>query len=241
MTETKLKWECTVSDSKGGLPVIIVAAGSSTRMGKNKQFLEIGSIPVIARTMLAFQICDRISRIILVTRAEDIFTMQTLGNKYSITKLTDIVCGGKCRGESVLNGFERLEDKEDKVLIHDGARPLVSSRVITGVAEALDKCLAVTCGVKVKDTIKEIDDSGKVVKTLVRDSLFAVQTPQGVHKKEYLEAVNNAEDITVFTDDMSVMESAGYEVFTTEGDYKNIKITTPEDIFSATGFLEDEE
>ncbi len=241
MIETKLKIEFTVKDNVSGIPVIIVAAGSSTRMGTNKQFLEIAGIPVIARTLQAFQNCEVVSRIILVTRAEDIFSLQSLGSVYGISKLSDIVCGGNSRQESVLKGFERLAKDEKNVLVHDGARPLVSDKVITSVAAALENHSAVTCAVKVKDTIKQIDENGKVIKTLIRDSLVAVQTPQGVRKDEYLNAVEKAEDVSVFTDDMSVMESAGFDVFTVEGDYKNIKITTPEDIPAAVGFLEVEE
>jgi len=241
MTELKPALEFTVCENDGGIPVIIVAAGSSTRMGKNKQFLEIGGIPVIARTLMTFENCSSISRIILVTRAEDIFTLQSMGTRYGISKLSDIVCGGDSRQQSVLNGFERLSKDEKSVLIHDGARPLVSGMVISSVAEALKEYPAVTCAVKVKDTIKQVDENGKVIKTLQRDSLVAVQTPQGVRVEEYLGAVKNIGDVSLMTDDMSVMESAGFTVCTVEGDYKNIKITTPEDISTAEAFLEEEE
>jgi len=241
MIETKPKIEYSILEEKDAMPVIIVAAGNSTRMGSNKQLMTVRNIPVIVRTLMAFQGCESVSRIILVTRAEDIFVMQSLADEYGISKLSDIVCGGKNRPESVLNGFARLSQNEETVLIHDGARPLVTSRVICSVADALKERVAVTCAVKVKDTIKQVDENGKVVKTLLRDSLVAVQTPQGVKTKEYLDAINKAEDISVFTDDMSVMESAGYDVYTVEGDYKNIKITTYEDILSAEGFLEEEE
>lgn len=237
MTEVLPKMEFTVTEEKAKLPVIIAAAGSSSRMGTNKQLLEIGSIPVIARTMLAFERCDIISRIILVTRAEDIFTLQMLGKKYGISKLSDIVCGGSSRAESVLNGFKQLTDSETAVLIHDGARPFVTDKIITSVADGLKEHLAVTCAVKVKDTIKQVDKNGKVITTPDRDSLVAVQTPQGVRVKEYVAAANSAKDISVFTDDMSVMESAGHSVYTVEGSYKNIKITTPEDVLSAEVFL----
>lgn len=241
MTEVKPKLEFSLCEEAGSIPVIIVAAGSSTRMGKNKLFLEIGSVPVIARTLMAFQNCNIVSRIILVTKAEDIFTLQSMATRYGISKLSDIVCGGDSRQESVLKGCERLAEDEKKLLIHDGARPLVSDRVITRVADSLDKYYAVTCAVKVKDTIKQVDSTGKVINTPARESLVAVQTPQGVRKDEYLNAINKAEDISKFTDDMSVMESAGYDVYTVEGDYKNIKITTIEDIPAAEAFLEEEE
>ena len=127
------------------------------------------------------------------------------------------------------------------MLIHDGARPLVSGRVITAVVDALKECAAVTCAVKVKDTIKQVDNAGKVIGTLPRESLVSVQTPQGVKVEEYLNAANNAGDVSVFTDDMSVMESAGFEVMTVEGDYKNIKITTKEDLKTAECFLQEEQ
>lgn len=241
MTETKPKIEFSLSPQSGSVPVIVVAAGSSSRMGKNKQLIEIGGMPVIVRTLRAFENCNKISRIILVTRAEDIFTLQTFSSKYNISKLSDIVCGGANRQESVLNGFQRLAEDDKKVLIHDGARPLVTDKVITDVIEALEKYSAVTCAVKLKDTVKQIDESGKVIKTLDRNSLVAVQTPQGVWKEEYLSAVDKAEDVSGFTDDMSVMESAGHSAYITEGDYKNIKITTPEDIIAAEGYLGEEE
>ena len=241
MTETKLKLEYSMENNTDAVPVIIVAAGSSSRMqGINKQFLEVGGMPVIVRTLLKFQNCSAVSRIILVTRAEDIFSLQMLGTNYNITKLSDIVCGGNSRQESVLKGFERLAEDERAVLIHDGARPFVSESIIVSVAEKLKEHFAVTCAVKVKDTIKQVDENGKVIKTLDRNTLVSVQTPQGVRKAEYLSSVEKAGDVSAFTDDMSVMEYGGYEVYTTAGSYKNIKITTPEDILIAEGFLEEE-
>lgn len=242
MIETDLKLEYKINElNEDAIPVIIVAAGNSTRMGQNKQFMEIYSVPVIARTLLAFQNSEYISKIILVTKAEDIFIMQSLCSKYGIDKISDIVGGGDSRQESVLKGFERLSDSDKCVLVHDGARPLITNKVIGDVATALKIHKAVTCAVKVKDTIKVVDKNGKVVNTPDRSTLVSVQTPQGIHKNEYLESVKNAKDISVFTDDMSVMESAGFDVYTVDGDYKNIKITTPEDILSAEAFLGEEE
>ncbi len=235
VTETKLEYQLCNTEARG-LPVIIVAAGSSSRMqGVNKQLLEIGGMPVIARTMLAFEKSSWVKNIILVVRTEDLFDMQLLAERYNISKLTDIVCGGATRQESVLKGFERIGD-DAAVLIHDGARPLVSEEIICSVAKALKKYAAVTCAVKVKDTVKQVDSDGKIVKTLDRNSLVAVQTPQGVWVKEYLEAAERMSDVSGFTDDTSLMEAAGYEAYTTEGSYKNIKITTPEDVLMAESF-----
>lgn len=237
-TELKLQYKINESETKA-IPVIIVAAGNSTRMGANKQFMEIMGVPVIARTLMAFENSPSVSRIILVAKADDIFELQRLKTKYCISKVGDIVCGGSCRQESVLNGFQRLSADEKEVLIHDGARPLVTDEIIVSVAKALNGYSAAACGVRVKDTLKQVDESGKIIKTVDRNSVFAVQTPQGVKKEEYLTAVKNV-DLSAVTDDMSIMELAGYTCFMTEGSYKNIKITTPEDIVFAENFLKEE-
>ena len=242
MEKTELKLQYEISEkSESGIPVIVVAAGASSRMqGTNKQLALLGGIPVLIRTLSVFEKSKDISNIILVVRDEDLFEIQMLCTKYMISKVSDIVCGGKTRQESVLKGFARLKESDNAVLIHDGARPFVDSTIINSVATALENCNAVTCGVKVKDTIKEIDQNGKVVKTLSREKLVSVQTPQGVTVKEYLKAAQSV-DVSILTDDMSVMEAAGYEVTVVEGSYKNIKITTKEDIVMAEGFLSEEE
>ena len=233
MNKTELKLEYSLSQNMGTVPVIVVAAGASSRMkGTNKQLAEIGGVPVIVKTLQKFENNKNISNIILVTRDEDIFTIQMLCEKYMITKLSDIVCGGKNRQESVLKGFARLPENATKVLIHDGARPFVSDAVIDSVIDGLNNYSAVTCGVKVKDTIKRVSDNGVVEETLNRESLMAIQTPQGVAVCEYLKAAENV-DISIFTDDTSIMEAAGHKVLIVEGDYKNIKITTKEDLILA--------
>ena len=143
-TETVLKYE--VSEvPKDGIPAIIVAAGSFTRMeGVNKQLAEISGIPVIVRTLMAFENSSLVSSIILVVRPDDVFSMQLLTEKYGITKLTDIVCGGNCRQESVVKGLSRISVTAEKVLIHDGARPLVDGDTIERVVKGLDSFSAVT-------------------------------------------------------------------------------------------------
>ena len=109
-TETALKYEVAENNNQG-LPVIVVAAGSFTRMkGVNKQLAEIGGMPVVIRSLMAFEQSDKISNIILVVRGDDIFSMQLLTEKYNITKLSDIVCGGANRQESVLKGLARVGD-----------------------------------------------------------------------------------------------------------------------------------
>lgn len=242
MTELKPKLEFTVNAHKGSVPVIIVAAGSSSRMqGTNKQFSCLLGVPVIARSLLAFENHKGISNIILVVRDEDIFEMQMLAKKYGITKLSDIVCGGNSRQESVKKGLARVDKSATKVLIHDGARPLVTDEIIDGVINGLDSYKAVTCGVQVKDTVKIVDPNGIVEKTVPRELLVAVHTPQGVILKDYKNAIENLESIETFTDDTSIMEAAGHKVFISKSNYKNIKITTPEDIAVAEILLSGED
>ncbi len=241
LAELKLDFEFC-SESEKSLPVIIVAAGNSTRMqGINKQFLTLGGIPVISKTMLAFENSSLISRIILVAKESDIPRLQLLAEKYSVSKLTDIVVGGENRQQSAQNGLSRLTEDEKKVLIHDGARPFVNNIIIENVCTALEEFPAVTCGVKLKDTIKQINSDGTVAKTLKRDELFSVQTPQGVWANEYREALARFGDLSAFTDDTSIMEAAGHTVKCVEGSYHNIKITTSEDIAVAEGYILSEE
>lgn len=240
LTETKLKYEVAeLKDKK--LPVIIVAAGNSTRMGTNKQFMRISGLPVIARTLAAFENADIIDRIILVVKADDIFSFEILVKKYGFQKVTDIVSGGNTRAESVQKGIERLAFNDTRVLIHDGARPLVSERIINSVANALKVHQAVSCAVKVKDTIKQVDKNGKIIRTLDRESLYAMQTPQGVRVSDYLEAISKIGNVSAFYDDTSIMEAANYDCYCVEGSYKNIKITTPDDIEAAESYLKEED
>lgn len=240
-TETVLKYE--VSEiPENGIPAIIVAAGSFTRMeGVNKQLAEISGIPVIIRTLMAFENSNLVSSIILVVRADDVFSVQLLTEKYGITKLTDIVCGGNCRQESVVKGLSRVSVTAEKVLIHDGARPLVDGETIERVAKGLDSFSAVTCAVPIVDTVKRVDTNGQVLETLNRDGLVSVQTPQGVRVTDYKSALEKAEDLSAFTDDMSIMEKAGFKVLTVMGSRDNIKITTKRDISFAESLLEERE
>lgn len=241
MVKTDFKLEYTTSNTSEHYPVIIVAAGNSSRMkGVNKQFFEIGGMPIIARTMSAFQNSSLISRIILVTKEEFVADMQKIALKYNISKLTDVVVGGSDRFSSVLSGVKCLTDNEEKVLIHDGARPFVNSVIIGNVCAALQNYDAAVCAVPLKDTVKSINSDGTVNHTPDRSKIFSVQTPQGVDVKLYKTAAENISDTSVITDDASVMELSGYSVKIVDGDYKNIKITTPEDVIWAEAFLKGE-
>ncbi len=242
MAVTELKLEYEVSKTKTeGIPVIIAAAGASRRMcGENKQFSLLSGIPVLARTLLAFENSEEISSIIVVTSKESINDVQLLAQKYMIEKITDIVSGGESRAESVKCGINCLDKKQTKVLIHDGARPLIDSTTISRVVNALEQHKAVCPAVPVKDTLKTVVND-EVNETLNREKIVSVQTPQGVWVSEYREALGKLEDIACFTDDMSVMEAMGFKSVVVMGSYRNIKITTPEDLIIASAFIESEE
>ena len=239
-TEFKLDYS-DVSLKENALPVIVVAAGSFMRMGGiHKQLTSLCGIPVIIRSLMAFENSPYISGIVLVVREEDALTMQRLCDEYSISKLTDIVPGGSDRHGSVMNGIKRLSGKEKYVLIHDGARPLVTTEIIAGAVNGLKDADATVCAVKVNDTVKLSEDGEKVDRTVDRKNLYLAQTPQGVDVGKYKAACERFGNGN-FTDDASVMEQAGYTVKITEGSSRNIKITTPSDIKIAEMYIKGDE
>ncbi len=225
--------------------VIIVAAGNASRMsGQNKILADILGEPVIVRTIKAFEQVAFVSDIVIVTRADMVLDIENLISSFSLSKVTDIVVGGASRQESVRNGFEVLKDREDikNVLIHDGARPLVTKKVIENVVLGAEEFGAAIPTVPAKDTVKKIGALGKVTETLNRSELCLVQTPQGFSLECYKKSLEAAgEKLSEFTDDSGVVENAGYSVYTTHGDYNNIKITTPEDLSIARAILSVEE
>lgn len=218
--------------------VIIVSAGSSTRMqGQNKQLALVGGIPVAARSMMAFEKCESVAEIIVVTRTEDIETMKQLAEQYNITKLSCIVPGGNTRQESVLNGVRKISDDTKMIAVHDGARPLVTPENIERTIADARVFSGAVLGVPVKDTIKTVSD-GLITDTPPRSSLYITQTPQVFKRSVYLRAVEFASrNYLDFTDDCQLAEAIGVKVCMTTGDYKNIKITTPEDIAIAEAIL----
>lgn len=241
MTETLLKYTAVKESDSGKVSVIVVCGGSSSRMGGiDKMFAEIKGIPVCIRSCLAFQNCDSVSDIVIVTRRENILKMQQLCGTFKLTKVSDIVEGGNCRQQSVANGLKQLTDYTDTVLIHDGARPFVKNDCIERVIEKAREFSAVTCAVPLKDTVKIVREDGLVTATPDRSIMQAVQTPQGFDYNLYKSAVEaNTEHLEDFTDDCSIVEAHGFPVYTCMGDYTNIKITTAEDLRIAEVFAED--
>lgn len=217
---------------------VIVSAGNSTRMGGvNKQFLEINGMPVIAHSISAFQKSEYINEIVVVTRFQDILPIKELVKSYGFSKVDSIVCGGDTRQKSVLNGLDCISDKTDFIAIHDGARPLVTDKVIKDTLAVAVETGAATTGVSVVDTIKCVNDKNEILSTPERAYLKAVQTPQIFNKELYLKAVENVLDSDNFTDDCKLIEAYGHIVTVVEGDYENIKITTPNDVNIAESYF----
>lgn len=217
---------------------VIVAAGSSRRMGgENKLLLEIDGVPVLARTLSAFQKCAAIRDIVLVCREQDIMPYTELAKAFSIDKLCTVTRGGETRTESVLAGITAAPENAVLVAVHDGARPLVSEAVITEAVTTAAEYGAAAPVVPVKDSIKRIKD-GNIAADVARDTLAAVQTPQVFRKDLLCRALTSAAERGYsFTDDCAAVESLGTIVKATHGSYQNIKITTPEDILVAEALL----
>lgn len=217
---------------------VIVSAGNSTRMGGiNKQFLEIKGIPVLIHTLMVFNNAECIDEIVVVTRESDIGEVEKLLSTYGINKVVRVVKGGETRQISVLNGVNATSKNTDIIVIHDGARPLVTEKVITETLKCAISFGAAATGVKVKDTVKQVDDNNNIVATPDRAYLRFIQTPQIFYKALYLEAVNSVENSKNFTDDCMLIEAFGKIVKFVDGDYENIKITTPEDVELAENYL----
>ena len=214
---------------------VIVAAGSSRRMGgENKLLLEIDGVPVLARTLSAFQKCAAIRDIVLVCREQDIMPYTELAKAFSIDKLCTVTRGGETRTESVLAGITAAPENAVLVAVHDGARPLVSEAVITEAVTTAAEYGAAAPVVPVKDSIKD----GNIAADVARDTLAAVQTPQVFRKDLLRRALTSAAERGYsFTDDCAAVESLGTIVKATHGSYQNIKITTPEDILVAEALL----
>lgn len=217
---------------------VIVAAGNASRMGGiDKVMAELRGEPMIVRTVRAFQDCDAISEIVIVTRPDLILPISQLCRE--MPKVKAVVAGGKSRQESVNLGLNALSDKVKLAAIQDGARPLITWQVIDRVVRAAHTHGAAIPCVPVKDTIK-VGSGGVVKETPDRATLFAAQTPQVFDFGLLRAALKKAEleDYAV-TDDASAVEYMGMNVKIVEGDERNIKVTTPMDLKIAEMLLEE--
>lgn len=238
-TVAEFKLDYSIIDENNSVAALIVAAGSSSRMkGTNKLFAPLLGIPVLARTLLAFEKNYEINKIIISAAKENIADVEKICSEYNISKLTDIVQGGNTRMESVLAAAKTADSGSDFYAIHDGARPLISDKVINRTISAAKIYGAAVPAVPLKDTVKRINKELFVIDTPAREEFMAVQTPQVISSKIFLPLIERACSLhATVTDDCSLVEEAGKEVKVVEGDYKNIKITTPEDIAIAEAIL----
>ncbi len=221
---------------------IIVAGGSGSRMGSTttKQMMELCGIPVVVRTILAFENANCIKDIIIVARADEKAAYKEFIHKYSLKKIRRVVAGGDTRQQSVLNGFKAVSDNCDFVAIHDGARCLVTPDNIEKVLYEARCHEAASAAAPVKDTVKITNSEGFVVSTPDRSNVWTAQTPQIFRADLYRAAAFYALRLGYeATDDNALVEFLGSKVKMVDCGYRNIKITTPEDIHIAKVLLKE--
>lgn len=223
------------------ISAIIVAGGSGSRMGTStkKQYLKIKDKEILVYTVECFQNMPEIQEIIVVTGKEDIaYVEKLLKDTYKLDKVSCIVAGGKERQDSVYNGIQAADEKSEYLVIHDGARPLITKEAVRAGLDMAYAHRASIIAVPVKDTIKIVSKEGKVEATPDRSSLWSVQTPQIFEKELIIHAHEYAKEHGLsVTDDSMLVEAIGVPVYIVEGAYTNIKITTPEDLIIAEKML----
>lgn len=218
---------------------LVAAAGSSARMGgENKLLLPLDGVPVLVRTLAAFQVTGCVDEIIVAAREEDILEISQLCRTYGLTKCTKVIRGGESRVHSVLLAALEASPDTELLAVQDGARPLVTPDLIDRVVAAAARCGAAAPAVAVKDTVKAAGKDGAVEETLDRSRLRAVQTPQVFQAGLLKAALQSAlEQEAPVTDDASAVERLGKVVFLVEGEEENLKITTPLDLTVAEAVI----
>ena len=210
---------------------IVVSGGNSVRMGQNKQFICLNGMETIALSIRVFESVEEVKETVVVTRCEDLERVKQLCHNYGFKKVSAVVGGGETRQQSVRNGIRATSEQAEYYAIHDGARPLVLQKDVQRVIADAVHYGAASLGVPVKDTIKQISDSGMIVQTLDRSALYITQTPQVFERSLYLKGLALSQERSLeFTDDCQLAELVGADVYMTKGSYTNIKLTTPEDV-----------
>lgn len=210
--------------------VVVVAAGNSTRMGRDKLMLPLCGVPILARTLTALNGCRAVDEIIVVTQKEKLEEVGAMRETYALNKLKKIVIGGATRTESALAGVSEADRRAKIICIHDGVRPFVTDELVEDVVHYAVLYQAAAPALPVKDTIKRAE-AGVVLETPDRAGLFAVQTPQAFHADIIKGALTKAvTDGKTYTDDCAAVEALGVRTFLSRGNEENIKITTPADL-----------
>lgn len=230
-----LKFKTTAPDF---CSAVVLAAGNSQRMGKDKILMPIGGAPVIAHTLKALQSSDIIDEIVIVTKYECIQEIADICNEHGISKASRVIRGGKTRLESALIGVSNVSEKATLIAIHDGARPFVTEKLIDRVVHAAKTHSAAAPAVTASDTVRLLNSKGAVTATPDRDLVALVQTPQVFLAELIKAALTRAMDKGFrVTDDCSAVEAMGYKVTIVAGEADNIKLTTTRDIYAAEGIL----
>ena len=218
---------------------IIPAAGQGTRMQAKvaKQYLLLNRKPVLDHTLRTFASCELIDSIILVVPASDVEGMRSQYLQAG-GKVDQVIAGGEKRQDSVNNGFNALATDTEIVLVHDGVRPFVSSEIIANAIATAAKQGAVITAIPVSDTLKKVDSEHQVTRTVDREGLWRVQTPQAFQYNLLKRAFAKAYENSFYgTDEASLVEHMGGIVSVIPGSELNIKITRPEDLILAQGIL----
>lgn len=223
------------------LRVVIAAAGQGSRMGTktNKQFIMLNQKPVITYSLDFFEKQDAVDEIVVVTSAKELdFCRNEIIARNKYQKISAVLTGGQQRQDSVWSALQYLGQDTDYVAVHDGARPLLSADVLNRLLEAAEDWGAAIPGVPSRDTIKMINKDSFVRQTLDRNVIYSIQTPQVFKFKELYTAYKYAEEEGFYaTDDAALFEKYIGQVKVVEGDYDNIKITTPLDLVIAQTLL----
>ncbi|MEJ7847921.1 MAG: 2-C-methyl-D-erythritol 4-phosphate cytidylyltransferase [Pyrinomonadaceae bacterium] len=221
---------------------IIVAAGSGKRFGSDtpKQFLDILGKPVIIHTLERFEACAEITEVILVLAASEIEAFKTIAANYSLTKLVNIVSGGKTRAESVFNGLQAADARTKVIAVHDGARPLISFDEITATVLKAEETGAACLTAPLTDTIKQVSGN-EIIGTLDREYLRRALTPQAFRYEILQKAFAGSDLGSEATDECYLVEKIGQRIAFVEGSSKNIKITHAEDLIAAEAFMKSSE
>lgn len=218
---------------------IIAAGGKGRRMGAdiNKVYLPLCGKEILAHTLSVFQNCGAVDEIVVVTGPDDIEKCRDIVRRGGITKAVHIAEGGAERSDSVYIGL--CAASGDLAVIHDGARCLITDAEIRAVIADAEKYGAAALGVPVKDTLKTVDETGRITGTVDRERTVQIQTPQVFKRDEIIELHRRIRESGIaVTDDCSVFERFGRAVHYTMGSYENIKLTTPADITAAERILE---
>jgi 2-C-methyl-D-erythritol 4-phosphate cytidylyltransferase len=220
---------------------IVPAAGSGNRMGRDvsKQYLSLGGRPLLVHTLKVFEECPLVDALLVVVPPQDIeFVRNTVLAPWDMKKVAGVIPGGKERQDSVRAGIEALDPDTGVVIIHDAVRPFITFEMISQCIRAAREEGAVTVGVPLKDTVKEVAPDGRVMRTCDRSLLWLTQTPQAF-RRDIIENAHRAAVRDGFsgTDDTALVERLGIAVRMIRGDYSNIKITTPEDLVIAEALL----